>query len=260
LVCTTIIAMADMLFDDLTEIYEALIDWPRRLSHEEPFYRRLFERVGVRRVVDVACGTGHHAAMFHGWGLQVEGADISPRMIQQARAAFGEPAGLRWVTRGFLEPVQPEESFDAAICVGNSLALAGDKAEVERAVYNMLAAVGSGGVVVVHLLNFWRLPHGRNVWQKCRRLAFPEAEVLVIKGVHRCGDRGYVDLITVPLEPAGEMRSESQTFLGLEAADLEQMVLSAAAENVQLFGGYHDENYDRPGSVDLIMVAQKRRA
>ena len=119
------------MFDDLADIYEAMIDWPKRLAHEGPFYRRLFDRLGVASVVDVACGTGHHAAMFHDWGLRVEGADLSPAMIERARQTFGEPPGLRWVVRGFDEPIAPAEPFDAAVCVGNSLALAPDVATVQ---------------------------------------------------------------------------------------------------------------------------------
>ena len=65
-------------FNQLTDIYEAMIDWPKRLLTEEPFYRRWFQQVGVERVVDVACGTGHHAAMFHGWGIETK-APISAR-------------------------------------------------------------------------------------------------------------------------------------------------------------------------------------
>ena len=55
------------LFADLTDVYEAMVDWPKRLANEEPFYRRLFARIGARRVLDAACGTGHHASMFHAW-------------------------------------------------------------------------------------------------------------------------------------------------------------------------------------------------
>ena len=83
------------VFDDLTDVYEAMIDWPKRLANEGPFYRRCFERVGVRCVADVACGTGHHAAMFHSWNLRVEGSDLSPRMIEPAPEPFrraGRPA------------------------------------------------------------------------------------------------------------------------------------------------------------------------
>ena len=30
------------LFDDLTDVYEAMINWPKRLAHEEPFFHGLF--------------------------------------------------------------------------------------------------------------------------------------------------------------------------------------------------------------------------
>ncbi len=164
------------MFQDLTDVYEAMIDWPKRLAHEEPFYRRLFAEHGVRSVVDTACGTGRHAAMFHSWGLRVEGADVSPGMIDRARANFGEPARLRWVVRGFDEPIAPAEPFDAAVCVGNSLPLAPDIATAERAIGQMLAAVRRGGLLVVQALNLWRLPDGPCIWQKCRLATLNEGE------------------------------------------------------------------------------------
>ena len=39
-------------FDDLAEVYEAMVDWNRRLSNEEPFYRQVFARMGTRQVLD----------------------------------------------------------------------------------------------------------------------------------------------------------------------------------------------------------------
>lgn len=245
------------MFDDVTDIYEAMIDWDKRLGNEEPFYRRLFERVGIQSVLDVACGTGRHSAMFHSWGLRVEAADISPNMIERARTNFAEPPGLRWVVRGFDQPVQPEEPFDAAICVGNSLALAPDMATVERAVHEMLAAVRRSGVVVLHVLNLWHLPDGPCHWQKCKRATLERGDVLIVKGVHRSGSGGYMDLIVTPLDAPTEMQSESVAFLGIEAGELEQIARSAGASSVQLFGDYKDQPYDREGSVDLIVIAEK---
>ena len=39
----------------------------------------------------------------------------------------------------------------------------------ERAVQVMVAAVRKGGVVLLHMLNLWRLPDGPCHWQKCKR-------------------------------------------------------------------------------------------
>lgn len=250
--------MARTPFDDLTEIYDRLVDWPKRLANEELFYRRYFEEVGVRRVVDVACGTGHHAAMFHRWGLAVEGSDISRKMIDRAREHFGQPEGLRWRVRGFEEPIEPDRPFDAAVCVGNSLALAGDLSIVDRAVQHMLAAVRPGGVAIIHVLNLWRLPEGPTIWQKCKHLDLPGGGAVVLKGVHRCGGRGFVDLAVIPDQLPEQLRSESAEFLGLESERLAISARDGGAPEPQFFGNYDRGDYDRLGSVDLIMVARKR--
>jgi SAM-dependent methyltransferase len=248
------------MFDDLADVYEAMIDWPKRLANEEAFYRRLFERVGVRSVIDVACGTGHHAAMFHSWGLRVEGADLSPAMIERARGRFGQPRNLRWTVRAFDQAITLVDPFDAAVCVGNSLALAPDVATVERAIRRMLATVRDGGAIVVQVLNLWRLADGPCVWQKCLRTRLPGPsleDILIIKGIHRCGDRGYVELIVADPSGATKMQTESTPFLGLEAPDLECIARAAGAKSVSLFGTYQEQPYHRQKSIDLVMVAEK---
>lgn len=249
--------MSGNLFDDLTDVYEAMINWPKRLAHEEPFFRQVFENVGAHNVVDVACGTGRHAAMFHSWGLRVEGADISGNMLQRACDLHGEPSGLRWVERGFDQTIEPAEPFDAAICIGNSLALAPDHETAEQAIRQMLAAVRDGGVVVVHVLNIWRLPDGPCVWQKCRRAVISDREVLIVKGVHRCGTQGFVEMVVADATGEPEMHSDSFPFLGFEAPELERMAIEGGAKSVEFYGGYQNRPFTREKSVDLVMVANR---
>ena len=249
--------MSAPIFDDLTDVYEAMIDWPKRLANEEPFYRRLFDRIEAKTVVDVACGSGRHAAMFHSWRLRVEGADISPNMIGRARTAFGEPEGLAWAVRGFDERIPAEVPFDAAVCAGNSLALAADKAMAQRAIGQMLTGVRPGGLVVIHLLNLWRLADGPCLWQKCLRATLPGGEVLITKGVHRSGNHGYVDLIVATLHDDVRMQSESARLLAFDTPDLKRMVDDAGAAGVEFFGNYQNGPFDRQESVDLIAVIQR---
>ena len=207
-------------------------------------------------MVDVACGTGHHAALFRSWNLRVEGSDISAD-DRPRRASFGESPELRWSVRGFEQPIAPREPLDAALCLGNSLSLAADHATVQSALGQMLAAVRPGGAIVVHLLNLWRLPDGPCVWQKCRRAMLPQGESLIVKGVHRCDRRGYVDLLVATLPEGDALHHQSVPFLGWEAAELEQMAIAAGAVGVQFFGGYQDQSYQREKSIDLLMLAEK---
>lgn len=242
-------------FDPLAEAYEAMVDWPKRLAGEEPFYRWLFERFGAASVLDAACGTGHHAAMFHAWGLRVEGADISPAMIEGCRRRFGEPPGLRWVVRGYDQPVAAAEPFDVVICTGNSLALATDRGTIERAIGRLLAAVRPGGAVLVQVVNLWRMADGPCQWQKCTRATLSQGDSLIVKGLHRGGDRGYVDVVVANLAGSpSTMRTESVPFWGLEAGDVERMARAAGASAVEIYGDYGRHPYDRPASGDLVVL------
>ena len=222
-------------------------------------------------MLDATCGTGRHAALFHSWGLEVEAADNQPGHDRPGKGCVRSGAGLArrasgptskfcrggWCG-GLASRFFRSEPFDAIVCVGNSLALAPDRATAETAILQMLAALRPGGLLVVQLLNLWRLPDGPCVWQKCRCAMLPRpsplppgegqgegrritlrasspadlaTEVLVLKGVHRCDSRGYVDLAVV--EPAGPklLHSESSPLLGLEASDLEAMARTPRPKN-----------------------------
>ncbi|MBI4578194.1 MAG: class I SAM-dependent methyltransferase [Planctomycetes bacterium] len=270
-------------FDQHAAVYDLLIDWPRRLANEEPFYRRLFAEVGVRRLLDAACGTGRHAAMLHAWGLQVEAADVSPGMIAECRRQFGEPPGLRWVVRSFDQPwthdatsspldasrpsrVQGQLAdtggpFDAVLCVGNSLALASDIDTMDRAMGRLIAALRPGGALIVQVLNLWSLPEATTIWQKCRRVAHAGGDHVLLKAVRRIGDRGHVDFVDLRLDGASaEPRYDAAEFLGIEVDDLVGAARSQGAARVDLFGSFKGEPYDRDRSPDLIVVCRREIA
>jgi SAM-dependent methyltransferase len=250
--------MAGQPFDDLPEAYDAMIDWPKRLAAEEPFYRRLFARVTVKSVLDTACGTGRHAAMFHSWGLRVEGADLSSGMIDRCKARFPESDTLHWTVRGYDLPAGEPGRFDVVICTGNSLALAPDEAVIQRAVQRMLEAVAPGGAVVLQVLNLWRMTDGPCLWQKCKRADLARGDSLIVKGVHRCGRVGYVDFVVTTLSGGQPvMQVESLPFWGLQPETLAAMAKQSGATSIEIFGDYKRQAYDPRQSPDLIVVATK---
>jgi SAM-dependent methyltransferase len=243
------------VFDTDPLRYEVLVNWERRLANEGPFYRRLFDEAGVQRVLDVACGTGHHAELFNSWSLQVEGADASDAMISHCRDRLGESEKLKWVIRSFQEPCERPGSFDAVICVGNSLALSPDVETALTAVREMMAALRPGGVCVVHVLNLWRFAEGEMHWQKCLRVNDERGDRIVLKGVYRVGSRGFVEFVEVRPDGAGQF--DSSTILALDAEALVEAAASAGAHEVELYGGYQGEPYDRATSADMILVAYR---
>jgi SAM-dependent methyltransferase len=240
----------------LSQIYSSMVNWPKRLENETPFFRSLVQRASATRLLDVACGTGEHALMFHSWSLDVEAADASPEMVASARQLAGSRAGLRFVERDFVAPIESAQPFDIAICVGNSLALADDEQAAGQAISRMVEAVRPGGLVVVQVLNIYRLAEGPCLWQKCFQARLEGRDVLVTKGVSRCGDRGYVQLLIAELCEPPALQAETTQLLGLSCQSLQSMAQSAGAKDIEFWGDYHQQEFDPNNSVDLIMVAE----
>ena len=107
-------------------------------------------------------------------------------------------------------------------------------------------------------MNLWRMPDGICQWQKCQRAKMSGEDCLILKGVHRSGDRGLVDLIVTKLDGSPPtMRNECVSLLGLTADGLKAMCQAAGAGEIQVFGDYKQSAYDPATSQDLIVVAQK---
>lgn len=247
--------MTEDPFHTQSDIYDALIDWDKRLANEGPLFRAFFDEVGARRVLDAACGSGRHAAMFHEWGLAVEGADLSEAMVAESRARFGESEDLRWVVRSFDQPCDRPGSFDAVICIGNSLALANEPTVQEGAISAMLSALRPGGLCIVHVLNLWRIAEGASIWQKCKRTVVKDEDHVLLKKIHRVGDHAHIDFVDLKLTPKGVGPSYTQTtFAGIEAGDLERAARRAGGTNIRFVGDYQQSPYQREQSVDLIMI------
>lgn len=67
----------------------------------------------VRRVLDLGCGTGGHAAVLAERGVHVTGVDRAPAMLTQARAKVPEATFVE----GDVRMVRLGQTFDAAICM-----------------------------------------------------------------------------------------------------------------------------------------------
>jgi glycine/sarcosine N-methyltransferase len=140
-------------FAGIAEDYDDM--FPRDVAEESRMLAPLFERHGVKSVLDCACGTGLHVAMLSRQGYDVTGSDASETMLEQARRRFDEQGiEARLQDTEWAElPVVFDERFDAVICIGNSLPLATSDNAVQEALSGMYGVLAPGGVLVVQNRN-----------------------------------------------------------------------------------------------------------
>ena len=147
------------LYDGLSADYDRFVHWPKRLAAELPFIERQLVASGARRVLDVACGTGQHAIALARQGYQVTGADLSAPMIARAQenAAIrrGEaPYSPDFVVAGFGElATKVGGSFDALLCLGNSLPHVLAEQALQATLADFAAVLRPGGLLLVQNRN-----------------------------------------------------------------------------------------------------------
>ncbi|MFO8013304.1 MAG: class I SAM-dependent methyltransferase [Phycisphaerae bacterium] len=241
---------------------EILVDWDERLAREGPFFQRAFSSVGAQRVLDCACGTGHHVRQFVRWGLDAVGSDASPVPVEEARRQAREAgAAVRFEVADL--PQLPEvfsQPFDAVTCRG-TLPLAGSPEAIRAAVAGMRDVLRPDGLLLVQCRNFGLIPEGRTVMQGPRVRQVDDREILLLeifRKIRRRCDRTRLVLEKQAGEWATYQRHEEAWALAPE--ELEGMLADAGFGRLQRYGACDPKPFDPENSPDLIVVARKAKA
>jgi glycine/sarcosine N-methyltransferase len=249
------------LYDALAADYDHFVNWPGRLAHELPFFTSLFEEHGVRRVLDAACGTAHHAIALASKGYQVVGADLSESMIRLAR----ENASVHGVEASFFVAGMGGfavlgETFDAAICLGNSLPHLLSAHAVAGALGDFATILRPGGLLVIQNRNFDR------VWARRERFMPPQAyrddagEWIFVRFYDYHDEK--VDFNMLRLQRTGDGWSqdvESTELRPIFRDDLAAALMAAGMREIACYGSYDGSVFDPDQSGDLISVSKRVR-
>jgi len=115
-----------------------------------PFERWLLDRVvreaGGRPVVDAGCGPGHVTAYLAAAGADARGIDLTPEMVEQARARFH---GVRYDVGDLTRLIRPENADGWGAVLGwySLIHLAGS--EFPAAVAALARPLAPGGILVL---------------------------------------------------------------------------------------------------------------
>lgn len=248
------------LYDGLAVDYDRFVNWPARLSHELPFLQGLFRERGVQRVLDSACGTGRHAIALAQRGYQVAGADLSAPMVEAARknaAAAGVKAPFVVAGLGRLAPLG--ETYDAVLCLGNSLPHLLSARAVADALADFAAVLRPGGVLVVQNRNLDR------VWATRERFLGPqsyrdaEGEWLFVRFYDFHEETITFHMVRLRRTEEGwDQAIDSTVLRPIFRDDLATGLDAAGFGAVRFFGGADGSAFDPERSGDCIAVATRR--
>lgn len=243
-------------YASVAENYDIMIDWPARLSRERPFFAALFAETGVKRVLDVGCGTGHHSRMFAELGPQVVGMDPSAPMLARARA-LTEGNNPRFVPGGFADIPQLDGRFDFIAVLGNTLAHVETAPGLAESLVNMRGVLAPGGTLCIQLINYDSLQAEESRWLPVINRQAGDREFIFLREHRILDGRAEFTIITlIRSEGAWIRQVERDQHLALTSGILAPALENAGFGQVTLLGSYAGEPFESMTSPSLIVLAE----
>jgi SAM-dependent methyltransferase len=254
-------------YDGLGGEYDLMVSWETRLRREEGFFDALFAAEGTRRVLDAACGTGMHALSFARRGLACAGADLSPAMVERARAnARAAGVDVPFAVAGFggIAAALPGP-WDAVTCLGNSLPHLLDDAALDACLADFRALLRPGGLLVLQNRAYDRLLRERRRFMPVAARAGGDGETLFLRITDFPPEGSarpeLVDFTIVTLRGRGGAWTQEERTTPLRALrrrTLEEALARAGFAGIEAWGSYGRMPADAPDAPDLVMAARRR--
>lgn len=137
--------------------WDELIDWKKRAESEGNFFVDQLKQRGVRKVLDVAAGTGFHSVRLIEEGFETVSADGSAPMLAKAFENGLKHGGhilrvvnadWRWLNRDV------HGEYDAIVCLGNSFTHLFSERDRRKALAEFYAMLKHDGVLILDQRNY----------------------------------------------------------------------------------------------------------
>jgi SAM-dependent methyltransferase len=245
-------------------LYEIAFDLNRKA--EVDFLEHCFRSYGagpVRRVLDIACGTGPHLVRLAARGYDMTGLDLSTKNIEYLRARLAERGHAAELVLGDMADFRVARPFDAAICMQDSQ---GHLLTNERLLAHLRCvaeALRPGGLYVFdrYMASSWTDPARSWSWSRRRGNLVVRASFSALHDVNPVS-QVFRERMTLEAIENGTRRVYRQTHLSrmVFPQELRALVdLAGRFEFVQWFFGFKPRQVLERARHPLLMVVVLRR-
>jgi len=240
------------MYDTLAGVYDWLVPEPLRTPEGAAAAFVGVLPAGATRVLDCAAGTGQLAVGLARAGFQVVASDASAAMVARTRAlaeAYGVDVPAVRCAWADLPARGWHGSFDAVLCVGNSLTHAAGRAGRRAALGAMAGVLRAGGRLVVTSRNWEHVRERGSGLEVADQLAERDGErALVVHGwtiPDGWDDPHVLDVAVARIDGTGAVTTarERLTFWPFRAGDLDADLRSAGLEPESSTYHERDERY-----------------
>ncbi|GAP16497.1 class I SAM-dependent methyltransferase [Levilinea saccharolytica] len=252
-----------MMYDSFSSDYDRFVSWPGRLAFELPFLEQFLSGLPQPvRVMDAAAGTGMHTLALAQRGYAAAGADLSTGMVARARQNAAQAGRtVRFEAAGFgeLAAAFGPHSFDALLCLGNSLPHLLTPQALAAALADFAAVLHPGGRLLIQNRNFDAVLARRERFMEPQAHREGEAE-WIFQRFYDYDPDGLItfNILTLhrPTPDSSWQQAVTTTRLAPQLeSELSAALRSAGFEHLCSFGSMDGSAFDPAASGNLILSA-----
>lgn len=209
---------------------------------------------GRKRLLDLGCGTGNKTELLTASDRLIVGLDLDPAMIALAQSRHAGP-GLEYRLGdliGFGRDFPPA-SFDALLCLGNTLPHLTEAGQLALFIDQAAATLAPGGDLIIQILNYDHI-----LDHQVRKLPLIETEHTVFRRYYDWagpGDPAEIRFRTRLEIKGGPAYDHDIPLRPIRQAELKDL-LAKGFETPAFFGGY-DGRALSPDSLSLISLSRR---
>jgi SAM-dependent methyltransferase len=200
------------------------------------------------RLLDLCCGDGRHARVFHERGYEVTGVDLSEVLIRKARK--DSPQEITFVQQD-MRAITFEETFDLCVNLFTSFGYFEDPADDLAALEAVNHALREGGCLWLDFLN---QAYVRAHLQESSRRDLPGG--MIVEEHRRINaEKGRIEK-TIILTREWETHEYQESVRLYTHAELEAMVIKAGFRILHVFGDYDGKPFE--GDCPRLILAARK--
>jgi SAM-dependent methyltransferase len=191
-----------------------------------------------RRVLEIACGPGHHLREFARRGMHALGVDLSPDMLGYAKALSQEDGVRVKLQRADMRRFKVTQRVDLALCLFDSFTHCTSDADGVAALQATAASLVRGGLLIIeltHPADYFDADHGRTLSSWTQR--HPD---VVVKARYDCAHRDAVEETYVATMTIDAKYRDGRAPRRIVSRQLHRMWLRSAVANIAARSGAFD--------------------
>lgn len=207
---------------------------------------------GRKNILDIGCGTGNKTVLLAREGRKITAVDADETMIERARRDNAGPGITYGVTdMRRIGTAFPAGTFDAALCLGNTLVHLPEPALIETVLRDTATVLDATGLCVIQILNYDRICDN-----KIRELPVLETAVFRFSRHYEWQGSEMLFVTELFIKDSGETIRNAVPLYPLRQAELGAALAKAGFGPVEYYGSYSGVALAADSFV-LIAVARK---